>query len=288
MQIRRAFKLNAWGYLLGRRAAEAEENHWPGFVDALSTIVMVVTFLLIILAIAIFILSQSVAKSYIDSQSQQTNMGGGDVNNSEPLDASSSEKGTVESEIVEGAAEAQTISEATAREDGNKSGGGDAVSVKSEFELNLGGVLMQEKATDNDTSLTVRSRDIQVEEERIAVASDEVPQETIESVQVKGSSSLITLEFDDVTTRIDEASAMRVQNFLHDNVDDRTGKIAVWSFAASTVGSISEAKRIAYYRGLSARNELMKNGFTTDQIEVHVRVGDTDDTKNLVRIILVP
>ncbi|WP_306250503.1 hypothetical protein [Parvularcula sp. IMCC14364] len=43
-------------------AQAQEENHWPGFVDALSTIVMVVTFLLIILAIAIFIMSLSIAK----------------------------------------------------------------------------------------------------------------------------------------------------------------------------------------------------------------------------------
>ncbi len=42
--------------------AQEEENHWPGFVDALSTIVMVVTFLLIILAIAIFIMSLSIAE----------------------------------------------------------------------------------------------------------------------------------------------------------------------------------------------------------------------------------
>lgn len=42
-------------------AAEEEANHWPGFVDALSTIVMVVTFLLIILAIAIFVTSLTIA-----------------------------------------------------------------------------------------------------------------------------------------------------------------------------------------------------------------------------------
>lgn len=42
--------------------AQQEENHWPGFVDALSTIVMVVTFLLIILAIAIFVMSLSIAE----------------------------------------------------------------------------------------------------------------------------------------------------------------------------------------------------------------------------------
>lgn len=274
---------------MGRRTVEAEENHWPGFVDALSTIVMVVTFLLIILAIAIFILSQSVAKSFIESESQKTNQGGGDVVIAEALDASSTAKGTVEADIVEGVSEKVTQSEATNDETKETSGGSDNKAVQSDFRLDLGGELVQEKEVNNDTSLTVRSRDIQVDEERIAVASDEVPQEKIESAaRVQGSKSLITLEFDELTTRIDEQSSTRLQNFLQDNVDDRESKIAVWSFAASTVGSISEAKRIAYYRALSARNELMRNGFTTEQIEVHVRVGDTEDKKNLVRIILVP
>ncbi|MEO1014526.1 MAG: hypothetical protein AAFX08_04985 [Pseudomonadota bacterium] len=43
--------------------SQQEENHWPGFVDALSTIVMVVTFLLIILAIAIFVMSLKIAET---------------------------------------------------------------------------------------------------------------------------------------------------------------------------------------------------------------------------------
>lgn len=42
------------------RRLEEEDNHWPGFVDALSTIVMVVTFLLIILGIVIFAISQQI------------------------------------------------------------------------------------------------------------------------------------------------------------------------------------------------------------------------------------
>jgi len=42
------------------RRVEQEESYWPGFVDALSTIVMVVTFLLIILGVAIFAISTQV------------------------------------------------------------------------------------------------------------------------------------------------------------------------------------------------------------------------------------
>lgn len=54
------------------KAQAEEENHWPGFVDALSTIVMVVTFLLIILAIAIFVLSLKVVDVVVDTEKQVT------------------------------------------------------------------------------------------------------------------------------------------------------------------------------------------------------------------------
>ncbi|MEM9704442.1 MAG: hypothetical protein AAF850_00040 [Pseudomonadota bacterium] len=49
------------------KAQQQEENHWPGFVDALSTIVMVVTFLLIILAIAIFAMSLNIVKIVVEN-----------------------------------------------------------------------------------------------------------------------------------------------------------------------------------------------------------------------------
>ncbi len=44
---------------------EEEENYWPGFVDALSTIVMVVTLLMIILVIVIFVITQMIEKTVI-------------------------------------------------------------------------------------------------------------------------------------------------------------------------------------------------------------------------------
>lgn len=52
---------------------EEAENHWPGFVDALSTIVMVVTFLLIILGVVIFIIAQQI-KTSVGNSSQKSEM----------------------------------------------------------------------------------------------------------------------------------------------------------------------------------------------------------------------
>ncbi len=47
------------------RRHEEEENYWPGFVDALSTIVMVITLLMIILVIIIFVITQMIEKTVI-------------------------------------------------------------------------------------------------------------------------------------------------------------------------------------------------------------------------------
>ena len=42
-----------------------EENYWPGFVDALTTMVMVLTFVMMVLGIVVFTLSQNVSKNYM-------------------------------------------------------------------------------------------------------------------------------------------------------------------------------------------------------------------------------
>lgn len=55
------------------RRIEEEESYWPGFVDALSTIVMVVTFLLIILGVAIFAISTQVTKAIADNEAAAQN-----------------------------------------------------------------------------------------------------------------------------------------------------------------------------------------------------------------------
>lgn len=55
------------------RRQEEEANHWPGFVDALSTIVMVVTFLLIILGVVIFIIAQQIQETAGNSKAKSDN-----------------------------------------------------------------------------------------------------------------------------------------------------------------------------------------------------------------------
>ncbi len=46
---------------------EQTENHWPGYVDALTTMLMVLTFVMMILGVAVFAMSQNVSRMLIEA-----------------------------------------------------------------------------------------------------------------------------------------------------------------------------------------------------------------------------
>lgn len=52
-------------------SADGEVNHWPAFVDVLTTVIMVVTFLLVIMSAAVMQLSQRVIANFKQQMIQQ-------------------------------------------------------------------------------------------------------------------------------------------------------------------------------------------------------------------------
>ena len=64
--------------------ASEEENHWPGYVDALTTMTMMLIFVMTILAVAIFGLSQNVSRSMVEKIAKVANID--DVSSSETTD----------------------------------------------------------------------------------------------------------------------------------------------------------------------------------------------------------
>ncbi|AUW59963.1 hypothetical protein C1T17_19690 [Sphingobium sp. SCG-1] len=56
-------------------SAEGEVNHWPAFVDVLTTVIMVVTFLLVIMSAAVMVLSQrtlQTVKAQLEAKEHKT------------------------------------------------------------------------------------------------------------------------------------------------------------------------------------------------------------------------
>ena len=49
------------------------ENYWPGYVDALTSMVQVLAFVMIMLAMAVFVMSQSVSKRAVEAVAKAVN-----------------------------------------------------------------------------------------------------------------------------------------------------------------------------------------------------------------------
>ena len=53
--------------------SEEGENYWPGYVDALTSMVQVLAFVMMMLALAVFVLSQSVSKKAVEAIAKAVN-----------------------------------------------------------------------------------------------------------------------------------------------------------------------------------------------------------------------
>ena len=53
--------------------SEEGDNYWPGYVDALTSMVQVLAFVMMMLALAVFVLSQSVSKKAVEAIAQAIN-----------------------------------------------------------------------------------------------------------------------------------------------------------------------------------------------------------------------
>ncbi|MEM9708403.1 MAG: hypothetical protein AAF871_06375 [Pseudomonadota bacterium] len=305
---------------MGRRSSSEEENHWPGFVDALSTIVMVVTFLLIILAIVIFVLSQSIAQSFVESMSEQTEKGGGDLqsdssftasgefrSDAPPNDAPTEETpapaaATTETAEVETSpdADAEPTREAQPEEETTRDvAGGPASETPSDNgdkageETSTGdalAALAEEPLSDSvevsGEELAVRSRRVLDEEERIEVSAPDMAEEPAET-PVTEAATFLTIAFDPAAAKISEDASGRVAEFLSGAEEALAGRqITIWAFIDTASGSVSQGRRTAYYRARAARNELLKNGYEGSDISVEIRPSPSPENNDTVRLVV--
>lgn len=263
---------------MSRRSAEAEENHWPGFVDALSTIVMVVTFLLIILAVVIAVLAQNVSKNHFAHENKEKNLDGMQTVSTSQVENTAKEIARIAPETQSTPVDSQQASSTPVQPSEPTKSDNKFKSEKSES-------LKSEDTIDGNTQLSVLSEKVSQKEERIEIEKAQ-PQEKPKVKTVETSDTVLTLAFDAAGIKIDEESAEKINNFLAKNTElTSEHSVAIWSFGDANSTSISEQKRIIYYRALAARNELLKNNFDKDKIKVEVRFSPDPKLINTVRIM---
>ena len=237
-------------------SAEGEVNHWPAFVDVLTTVIMVVTFLLVIMSAAVMVLSQrtlQVFKAQIEAKENRDN----------GKDAKDGAIG------------------ATSAERAAKNIKADAGSSTAE----LGAVLRSDTPVDGSDPLTIRTRETP-DTLKLQVKAMEEPDNS-KGVEVKTADVLLRVNFEPMAVRYNDEATQQVVDFLKTRQAPGM-KYEVWSFAPQT-SSISEAQRLAFYRAAMTRNLLVRAGIKPADIYTQVRVSDgaSKDGHN-VRVVLKP
>lgn len=247
------------------RRAEETENHWPGFVDVLSTIVMVVTFLLIILGIVIFVISKNISTELAASAQRVEEA-------QKALDEALANAQRAEAAISE-RSQAENQKEA-----GKKSKSqANADASRSVYRSSLARELTQNVKIDGKEKHAVQTRQTD-EVKQIAIARTE-KEIAPRKVSVRSSTAVLSLLFNGGIKITNEASE-QIKYYIKDKIYDKTSKYEIRSFYIADKGSISEARRMAYYRALATRNQLIKLGIKAPWITLKVanssRLEDAD------------
>ncbi|MDE2619412.1 MAG: hypothetical protein KGL54_04535 [Sphingomonadales bacterium] len=241
-------------------SADGEVNHWPAFVDVLTTVIMVVTFLLVIMSAAVMQLSQRVIQNFKNQMVAQQQL---------------KEKGASGGQISVGASHGQQNQRLQSPADAES---GTSVSE-------LGAILKSETVTNGVDRLTIRTRDTK-DTLALQVKAVEQPVDS-KGVEVKTADTLLKIGFAPTAISYDDDNSAKVVSFLRGKIKPGT-KYEIWAFTPQT-RSITEAQRLGFYRAAMTRNLLIKAGIAPGDILTQVRVTDPKAADgHMVRVVIKP
>jgi hypothetical protein len=90
-------------------------------------------------------------------------------------------------------------------------------------------------------------------------------------VQTPSDAPRITVNFEDRSFRIAQERAQSMAKFVDENkVVERAQNVIINAYAYSGDGALSEARRLAYYRAMTARKQLVDEKVRPDSIRINV------------------
>jgi hypothetical protein len=226
--------------------SDDSENYWPGYVDALTSMVQVLAFVMMMLAMAVFVLSQSVAKHAVEAIAKVIN-------------AEVDPKADVKQMTQAVMDQVQKLQSAVAASDAHKP------------EPPPAG-----KAAANAESEKISGM-------RLAGARSAIDATRF---QVDPAAPRLTVNFEERSFRVQPDGAASITQLVDDRkVTERGQLIVINAYAYSGDGALSEARRLAYYRAMIARKQLVDAKVRPDNIRVNVT--DTSDKQKGMTIDLV-
>lgn len=209
---------------------QEEANYWPGYVDALTTMTMVLTFVMTILALAVFTLGENVSKAILQDILSE-------------IDADTPENAT--SDVLK-----KTILDLVEDPDARN---------------------RVPPPQDRPTLIDTQDTDQVVNPTEIEAPRINDIVEPDGRTDIALTPATLTVRYEGNEARLDERSRARVSAFLQSTDEIRTAKrLLVRGFASAELGGITQSRRIAYYRAMLLRAELIANGVPAERIQIDV------------------
>ena len=244
---------------------DGEVNYWPAFVDVLTAVIMVVTFLLVIMSAAIMELSKRTVQ-VMQQKMISMQRGAAAPPKVKEMDGDKQVAGAL----------------------GGNVAGLQPVSSPADSDLGssisqLGSPLMSDTATNGKDKLSILTRD-SPDTKRIAVKAQEQPKETV-GARVTSSSTMLRIDFEREAIRYTDEDAQKVIGFLKGALQPGR-KYEIWSLVPGT-GAVSQPMRTAYYRALMTRNLVIQAGANPEDVTTQTRVVDpTSNDGDSVRVVV--
>ncbi|MFY8039291.1 MAG: hypothetical protein ACOVN4_06470 [Bosea sp. (in: a-proteobacteria)] len=237
---------------------EANENHWPGYVDALTTMLMVLTFVMMILGIALFAMSQNVSRVLVETIARAAQ--------------------------VEPKGDSESVPELTDRIlDTLKRQPPRPPVVGLERAMSEQGPA-REAGPGQPVTPSIAGEDRRVVSELPAFVPG-TPGPVMAAVQGAG----LVLEFQPRATRLDDASSAKLSETLATEGSFRDAPLLEVRAAINrSAAGLSDARRVAYYRAMLVRSAILKSGVPPDRVRVLIDETDKasgDAATERVRVI---
>jgi hypothetical protein len=223
--------------------SDDSDNYWPGYVDALTSMVQVLAFVMMMLAMAVFVLSQSATKKAVEAIAAAVN------------------------------ADVKPNSD-----------------VKQLTQAVIDKLDVLRKSTSPDPAKPPAEA-APSDEQKIAgsrIASRAQPRTA--PIEPKPDAPRLAIEFDGGSYRLDEPRARSIAGFVDQNaVADKSKSIVVNAYAYTGEGAISEARRLAYYRAMMARKQLIDAKVRPENIRINVNdIADRARAETVEMIVAEP
>jgi hypothetical protein len=220
--------------------SEEGENYWPGYVDALTSMVQVLAFVMMMLAMAVFMLSQNVSKKAVEAIAQAVNADAKPGAGIKELTQAIVDK---LNKNTQPAAAAPPPAAPTPPASKPAPATSDASPAPEKL-------------------IGTRVGDTQGPKER--------------NFQTPANAPHLVTDFNDRSFTIDQQREQSLAAFVEKNkIVEAAQAVVINAYAYSGDGALSEARRLAYYRAMTTRKQLVDAKVKPENIRVNVN--DTAD-----------